>query len=268
MSYLTTPDGVRLRVCDRGAGDRTIVLVHGWKMSHRVFDHPILRLSEQHRVVSFDLRGMGESDKPGSRYDFDELAGDLDFVIGELGLDDVTLVGWSMGCTVSLRHLERGGRGVGRLVLINGPIKLARTADDEFPWSMTEDVLEDYFSAIENDWPTQERAFTEESLHRPHADLVDVILAITQQTPLDVVLRVVREQVKLDFRAFLRELEIPVLALYGRYDPYYPVELAAWIAEQCPRGEHVIFEESAHFPFIEEKERFAQVIAEFAARAR
>ena len=115
MTFLTTRDGVRLRVSARGAaGGRPIVLVHGWKMSHRVFDHAILRLAPQHRVVAFDLRGMGESDKPDSRYDCDELAGDLGFVIEELGLDDVTLVGWSMGCTVALKYLENGGAGVGR----------------------------------------------------------------------------------------------------------------------------------------------------------
>ena len=133
MSFLTTPDGVRLRITDRGAGDRTIVLVHGWKLSHRPFDHAIMRLAKQHRVVAFDLRGMGESDKPNSRYDFDEHAGDLAFVLEQLGLEDVTLVGWSMGCSVVLQHMQRGGARVGRIVLINGPIKLARTDDDSFP---------------------------------------------------------------------------------------------------------------------------------------
>ena len=71
MTFLTTPEGVRLRVCERGEGGREIVLVHGWKMSHRAFDHPIQRLSQRFRVVSYDLRGMGESDKPNCRYDFD-----------------------------------------------------------------------------------------------------------------------------------------------------------------------------------------------------
>ena len=52
-------------------------------------------------------------------------------------------------------------------------------------------------------------------------------------------LKVVREQIELDFRDFLPRIEIPVLAIYGRHDPYYPVELGEWIAEQCPRGEHV-----------------------------
>ena len=41
---------------------------------------------------------------------------------------------------------------------INGPIKLARTDDDSFPWSMTEDVLEGYFSDMEQDWPSKERS--------------------------------------------------------------------------------------------------------------
>ena len=47
-----------------------------------------------------------------------------------LGADDVTLVGWSMGCTISLEYLARGGGRVARLVLMNGPIRLARTDDD------------------------------------------------------------------------------------------------------------------------------------------
>ena len=266
MSFLTTPDGVRLRVTDRGAGDGTIVLVHGWKLSHKPFEHAILRLARTHRVVAFDLRGMGESDKPNSRYDFDEMADDLAFVMGELGLGDVTLVGWSMGCTVALQHMARGGNGVARLVLVNGPIKLARSEDDSFPWSMTEKVLEGYFSDMEQHWPSQERQFIADSLHEPGIDLVNVLFAITQQAPLDSLLKIVRAQAKLDFRALLPRITVPVLAIYGRHDPYYPVELGSWIAEQCPRGEAVVFEDSAHYPFIEEKERFVQVLTEFAAR--
>jgi non-heme chloroperoxidase len=266
MSFLTTADGVRLRYTDRGTGDRTIVLVHGWKLSHRPFDHAIMRLARTHRVVAFDLRGMGESDKPNGSYDFDELAGDLAFVLRALELRDVTLVGWSMGCSVALTHMQHGGDRVARLVLINGPIRLARTEDDSFPWSMTEDVLEGYFSDMEQHWPSRERAFITDSLYEPGTDLVNTIFAITQQAPLDGLMKVVRNQAKLDFRALLPQIQVPVLALYGRHDPYYPVELGEWIAQQCPRGESVVFEHSAHYPFIEEKERFAQVIAEFAGR--
>jgi pimeloyl-ACP methyl ester carboxylesterase len=105
------------------------VLVHGWKGSHRLWDRTIVALQEHRRVVAFDLRGMGESDKPRCAYDFDELSDDLAFVLDALELDDVTLVGWSMGCTVALRHFERAAPRVGRLMLINGPLRLTRTHD-------------------------------------------------------------------------------------------------------------------------------------------
>ena len=60
MSHLPGASGVRLRVSDRGAGPRTVVLVHGWKGSHRLWDPVTARLQDSARVVAFDLRGMGE----------------------------------------------------------------------------------------------------------------------------------------------------------------------------------------------------------------
>jgi non-heme chloroperoxidase len=256
-----THDGVRLRYSDRGAG-AVIVLVHGWKMSHRVFDRAIAGLQQQFRVVAFDLRGMGESDKPNGTYDFDVFAEDLDFVMQTLKLDDVTLVGWSMGCSVALQHLRRGGGGVGRLVLVNGPIRLSQS--DDFPWTMTEAELGAYIHGVAEHWPMREREFTRDALRDPDHDLVDWIFHIALQTPLDVVLAAVRNQVKLDFRDLLPRIEIPVLALYGRYDPFYPVELATYIADRAPLGACQIFEHSAHFPFIEEAAHFNDVVARFA----
>src|SRR5438093_13063542 len=115
MSYLTTSDGTRLRYTDRGAGEPPIVLVHGWKGSHRLWDPAVHRLARSFRVVAFDNRGMGESDKPGGRYDFAVLADDLGFVLEALDVRDATLVGWSMGCSISLEYLARGGDRAGRL---------------------------------------------------------------------------------------------------------------------------------------------------------
>ena len=262
MSFVTTPDGARLRLSDRGAGPE-IVLVHGWKMSHRIWDRTIAALEDRFRVVAFDLRGMGESDKPNGRYDFDELSDDLGFLLGALGLDDVTLVGWSMGCSISLEYLRRDGSRVGRLVLVNGPIRLVRT--DDFPWTMTQAELDAYVEDVERRWPEAERAFTEAAFHTPVESVVDWIHSIALQTPLDVVLKTVRAQGRLDHRGLLGELRVPVLAVYGRHDPYYPVELAAYIAERAPRGHALVLEQSAHFPFLEaDADRFNAAIAQFA----
>ena len=264
MSYVQTPDGVRLRLCDRGRGGRTFVLVHGWKQSHRLFDPAIARLAEQHRAVAFDLRGMGESDKPNSRYDFDELAGDLAFVLDTLDLDDVTLVGWSMGCTVSLTHMRSGAPRVGRLVLVNGPLRLTRT--DDFPYGLEEERLDGYVDDLARSWPLNERAFAAESLLEQDPEHVDWLVRIAGQTQLDVALRLVREQAKLDLRDVVEELPVPVLAAYSRHEPWWPPGVADWIAEHAPRGERVLFERSAHCTPFEEADRFCAVLEDFAAR--
>jgi non-heme chloroperoxidase len=261
VSYLTRPDGVRLRVLARGSGP-AIVLVHGWKQSHRVWDRVVPRLARDFRVVAFDLRGMGESDKPDDPYSFAELADDLGFVLGELELDDVTLVGWSMGCSVSLEYLRTDGARVGRLVLMNGPLKLVRTED--FPWTMTQEQLDAYLDDMEANWPLNERPFVQATFVDPHPELVDWLLRVALQTPLDRGLAIVRAQEQLNHVPFLPELRVPVLALYGRHDPYYPTELAGFIAEHVPDGRAVIFERSAHNPPIEEPARFCAVVGAFA----
>jgi non-heme chloroperoxidase len=261
MSFLETPDGVRLRYADRGEGGPPVVLVHGWKGSHRLFDRLVARLERAQRVVAFDLRGMGESDKPRGAYDFDELAGDLGFVLRALDLEDVTLVGWSMGCTVSLRYLETGGERVGRLVLVNGPLRLTRAAD--FPHAMTGEELDGYLRDLADGWPASERDFQAATVLDRSDAVVDWLYGIALQTPLDVALRVVREQAKLDMRDAVAGAQVPVLAAYSEGDPYYPTSLAHDIAERARDGRAVIFEHSAHCLPFEEAERFAEVVESF-----
>jgi non-heme chloroperoxidase len=261
MSYLTREDGTRLRVAVRGSGP-ALVLVHGWKQSHRLWDRVVPLLSREFRVVAVDLRGMGESDKPGDPYSFAELADDLGFVLCELQLEDVTLVGWSMGCSVSLEYLRMDGDRVSRLVLMNGPLKLVRT--EEFPLTMTQGELDSYLDDMEARWPLNEREFVRGTFVDPQPDLVDWLVSIALQTPLDRGLAIVREQAKLNHVPFLPKIGIPVLALYGRHDPYYPTELAGFIADRVPDGRALIFEHSAHNPPIEEPKRFCDVVGAFA----
>jgi pimeloyl-ACP methyl ester carboxylesterase len=264
MSFFTTSSGLRLRLSDRGEGPGTIVLVHGWKGSHRLWDHVVLALEERHRVVGFDLRGMGESDKPRAAYDFDEHAGDLGEVIAGLGLEDVTLVGWSMGCTVSLRYMETSGAGVGRLVLLNGPLRL--TQADDFPHAMTDEQLDGYLVDLARGWPASERAFLADSVLAGTDPLVvDWMYGIALQTPLDVALRVVREQARLDMRRVVAGLAVPVLAAYSHHDPYYPISLGEEIAAAAPDGQLARFQHSAHCAPIEEPAAFVAALEDFIA---
>ena len=259
MSYVTVSDGTRLRLTQRGAGS-PIVLIHGWKMSHRAWDKAVLGLSRHFRVIAYDLRGMGESDKPDSSYDFSEHASDLADVIAALELRDVTVVGWSMGCSVVLSYLA-GEHRASRAVLLNGPVKLLASAD--FPYGIGASYLEEIVSRLESAWPESERAFVAKTFHNQHPEHVDWFTRIAEQTPLDVVIRSVRNQQLLDLRHVVVTTDVPLLAMYGKHDPYYSVDLAHWIAKTAKRGQHVIFEDSAHCPPVEETGKFVAALTDF-----
>lgn len=264
MTYVIADDGVRLRFADRGPRDApTILLVHGWKGSHRLWDRTVVELMDTHRVVAFDLRGMGESDKPGHGYDFTRMAADVAAVINALELTDVTLVGWSMGCTVALSYLHAGGEGVGRVVLTNGPLRLTQAPD--FPHAMSSEQFEGYIADMLADWPASERAFQAESTLAGEGPLVDWLYSVALQTPLHAALAIVRAQAQLDMRQAVRDLRVPVLAIYATGDPYYPTSLGDWIAAAAPDGRSAVLTQSAHCTPIEEAPRYAAVITDFIA---
>lgn len=107
---------------DLGQGD-SVVLVHGWPGSARVWDD--LRaelLAAGHRVISHDRRGFGRSGPPSSGYEVDALAEDLARVLTQLALQDVTLVGWDLGCTEIMRLLgTTGDDRIARVAFIAPP---------------------------------------------------------------------------------------------------------------------------------------------------
>src|SRR3712207_9407825 len=106
---------VRLHAADTGGTGRPVVLFHGWPLSAESWSEQVAPLSAAgYRVVRYDRRGFGRSDKPGSGFDYDTLAEDLSQVLEELDLDDVTLVGFSMGGGEVARYISRYGEEIGR----------------------------------------------------------------------------------------------------------------------------------------------------------
>ncbi|MGH3871098.1 MAG: SDR family oxidoreductase [Pseudonocardiaceae bacterium] len=83
-SEVTATDGVRLRVHETGQADApTVVCVHGYPDDHTVWAGVVTELAQRYRVVSYDVRGAGESGRPRGRqaYRLDQLAQDLATVI-------------------------------------------------------------------------------------------------------------------------------------------------------------------------------------------
>jgi non-heme chloroperoxidase len=107
----STPIGIYYE--DHGAGS-PVVLLSGWPLDSRSWEPQVLPLLQAgHRVIVYDRRGFGRSSRPAEGYDFDTLAGDLDRLLTELDLRDVTLVGFSLGTGELARYI--GAHGTDRL---------------------------------------------------------------------------------------------------------------------------------------------------------
>jgi pimeloyl-ACP methyl ester carboxylesterase len=102
MSEITAHHGLfrntKLHVDDTGGTGRPVVLIHGWPLAGESWSAQVDALhSAGYRVITYDRRGFGRSDKPVVGYTFEGLSDDLSALITELDLRDATLVGFSMG---------------------------------------------------------------------------------------------------------------------------------------------------------------------------
>lgn len=110
---------MNFKITVAGIGEPTFALVHGIASTRRIFDLVIPRLSRQHRVIAYDQRGHGESEKPERAYALSDFVDDLEEILRRHGVSRPVLVGHSFGANVVLRHAvtRRSARG---LVLVDG----------------------------------------------------------------------------------------------------------------------------------------------------
>lgn len=121
MQFLSR-DGVRLAYDEQGSGSPPMLLVHGWTCDHTYFAPQAEHFSKQHRVISVDLRGHGDSDKPEQEYSMAGFADDLAFLCEQLDVTRPVVVGHSMGGVVAFEMAARHPDLVGAVVAIDSPL--------------------------------------------------------------------------------------------------------------------------------------------------
>lgn len=116
---------------DFGQGD-TVILIHGWPLSHRMWEKQVSALVENgFRVVAYDRRGFGDSSQPFEGYNYDVFADDLATLITHLGVDKAALVGFSMGGGEVARYIGKyGTEKVSRAVFMSSVVPALGKAVD------------------------------------------------------------------------------------------------------------------------------------------
>jgi len=115
----TSADGVNIEFDLHGDHGPALVLVHGWTNDRTFWDPHLSMLSEDHRVVTLDLAGFGESGAERTAWTMESFGQDVVAVVDALGLDQVVLVGFSMGGAVVLEAAEAMPERTAGVILVD-----------------------------------------------------------------------------------------------------------------------------------------------------
>lgn len=267
-------EGVRVAYEVHGDGDRTILLLPAWAISDsRLWKGQIAYLARHFRVIAYDPRGNGRSDRPVDPEAYEPMTqvGDAVAILDEMGIDEALLVGNSFGTTLAYLLAASHPERVSGFVAIGTTLNLDGLPDEALAGAFTR--FEEQLDSTEGwdkynrgywnrDYPGFVEFFVEQAFSEPHstkmredgaewasntsAEVLAATIAARVGVPLD------RQAAKL--RSLAPAIECPVLVVHGEEDRVAPVRRGYQLAElldarleimvgagHCPQARHPVF---------------------------
>jgi non-heme chloroperoxidase len=244
---------IQLHYEDHGVGP-PVVMVAGYLQDGRSWEkQEAALLAGGFRVITYDRRGFGSSSRPSGGYDFGTLAADLAALLGHLGLQGVTLVGYGMGTGEVVRYLAiHGSSRVERAALLAPlPPFLLRTPDN--PDGIDRVIFDEFIAEVTADRPAAAKTYLDKCYN---IDLLGGTRVSDQawQNSFYTALRAspaaARDCVRAwteDFRADLGLVRVPVLVAQGGQDRVFPPEATG---NRLPRliagARHLVIPDGPH----------------------
>lgn len=265
---------VRLHVDDSGGDGRPVVLIHGWPLSAEAWKAQVGPLRDAgYRVVAYDRRGFGRSEKPDGGYDYDTLADDLAALLDARDLRDATLVGFSMGGGEVARYVARHGEDRLRSVVFAAavPPYLLKTADNpdgplaqgkaaEMRRGLEKDRGE-FFDGFTRDF------FSADGELKVGEDERRAAIALCEQSGQAAALGCMDAFANTDFRADLRKVTVPTLVIHGDSDATVPFEGSGERTHAAiAHSELVVVEDAPHGLNASHADAFNAALIDFLGR--
>jgi pimeloyl-ACP methyl ester carboxylesterase len=277
------PDGARLFIEEAGPeSSRGVVLLHGSVLRTDVWHYQLEGIGD-HRLVFTDLRGHGLSQPRGeAEYSISTLADDLRAVIEDARLDEVVVVGHSVGGMIALQlcHLypEVLGAQIKGLVLTNTTHRPAyETLIGGAGLAKVERLLRHPLDMLGARHHTVERlrriikpsdslflgvAF---AAFGPHASAkqIDFTYDMLSETPMEVIFELIKAYRDYDVTEALGDINVPTLVVTGTHDRLTVSEASEFLAANLPKAELEVFEGCGHMTMLERHREFNALLERF-----
>ena len=265
---------VNLHVDDTGGPGRAVVLIHGWPLSGESWSDQVPAFTEAgYRVITYDRRGFGRSDKPKAGYDYDTLTDDLEAVLAALNVTDATLAGFSMGGGEVARYFTKYGPNRLHSVVFasavppyllqvpgnpQGPLTAAAAA--EMTAGLTADQ-ESFYADFTTQFFSVNGVFVVTEEQRQAA------IAQTAQADKSAALQSMQSFGVTDFREDLTKVTVPTLVIHGDSDAIVPFEGSGARTHAAIAGSELhVITGGPHGVNVSHAEEFNRVVLEFLAK--
>lgn len=229
---------VHYEVLGRG---RPIMLIHGWVGSWRYWIPTMQSASISFRAYAIDLWGFGNSAKNERLYDIETQVALLDRFFEEMGIGKIALVGHGLGAIVAMHYAEKKPRFVDRVMGVAYPIE-----NENINPRLIEDAPSELGGWLLGSSPDSDAA----RMEAPKADINAIQLSIQDINNLDLT--------NLPSR-----LSSPCLLVHGLHDPAITISLSDNSMELPEHTHQIIFEDSGHFPMLDEPSKFNRLLVDF-----
>jgi pimeloyl-ACP methyl ester carboxylesterase len=259
----TDSGGTKIRWESSGSPDaEPVLLVHGLGSALELWDHVTPALAERHHVLTYDNRGVGQSDVPKGPYDLAQMARDAMAVLDAAGVERAHVFGVSLGSMIAqhiaLDHAARVRSLTLGCTICAGPDLVERARE----------VDEILMNRGRMDAETGIRAMLPHTFHpatpRARAERY-VELRVRHATTAAGYYGQLEATMKLDTWKRLHEVDIPTLVIGGRADGLIPVGNSEDVARRIPGARLVVLEEASHIFWFDQPERTVELLLEWFA---
>jgi pimeloyl-ACP methyl ester carboxylesterase len=276
-------DGTKLYVGEAGAGP-TVVFAHGFCLNASSWHYQLQQLSDEFRVVVYDMRGHGESEPPASDdWSMEAHSRDLEAVIAAVAGGPVIVVGHSMGGMALIKYCglfpEQLGDRVRALALVD-------TTAHDVMGGMVPSAARLLTPALR----LLEQAATMAAARNPEAfdrvrknqkNMVALLIKLMgfgpkahrhqlafmhqmlQAIPAEILVPIVRTLRTMDVSAALDRIDVPALVIVGARDRLTPRSAARYLATAIDGAQLAVIQHSGHMPMLERPDEFNAVLRRF-----
>ncbi|MDY0236695.1 MAG: alpha/beta hydrolase [Gudongella sp.] len=265
MSYIKLSDGTNIFYNRVGKG-HAILCIHGFAADHTAFRLTEKTLGRDYNIITLDLRGHGKSDETKS-LSIEILAKDLDEIISKLGLKDFSILGWSMGGSITLEYIkEFGTKNLGSLILVETSLKIINDTSWKhglFKGEYKEENLKSDLKKIDKSYSTWGTNFLKRmapNLNKKDFEIAAKLIQDRNKKSMQSLWKSLSEK---DYSDISQKIDIPTLIIKGEKSEFYSLESAQIMAHIIKGTELKIIANAGHLVPLENPVEFARVVREF-----